>query len=146
MEEKQKHISLSELPKHNVYQVPEDYFDRLPTRIMERTATAPKTVWAPVQLWQSLRVAVAPLVLLLLFVGVFYFSMQSKPEQQALNMAKVSDTEIVDYLTTYATLESADLAELNSLQQQEFASEFIDISAADAEAELEYYHLKDTEY
>ena len=146
MNNKPENITLSDLPKHNVYQVPEDYFDRLPTRIMARTAAAPKHQWLPTQVWQSLRMAVAPLMLLLLFVGVFYFSLQSQPEQQSLHIAAVSDTEIVYYLTTYATVESNDLAELNTLQQQELDSEFMNVSAADAEAELEYYNLKDTEY
>ena len=146
MKQNHKHISLSDLPKHNVYEVPEDYFNRLPMRIMERTAAAPKPEWVPVQLWQSLRVAIAPLVLLLLFVGVFFFSLKSQPEQGAFNMAAVSEAEIVDYLTAYSTVESNDLAELNTLQKQELASEFLNVSAADAEAELEYYHLKDTEY
>ncbi|MBB6611186.1 hypothetical protein H7F15_09070 [Pontibacter sp. Tf4] len=146
MKENHKHIILSDLPKHNVYEVPDDYFDRLPMRIMERTAAAPKSGWVSVQLWQNLRMAIAPLVLLLLFVGVFFFGLESQPEQAAFNIAAVSDAEIVDYLTAYSTVESNDLAELNTLQKQELASEFINVSAADAEAELEYYHLKDTEY
>ncbi|MBC5775101.1 hypothetical protein H8S95_13570 [Pontibacter sp. KCTC 32443] len=146
MNTKHKNFNLSDLPKRNVYQVPEDYFDRLPMRIMERTAATPQQQWLSVQIWQSLRVAVAPLVMLLLFVGVFYFSSESVPEQQALNLATVPDTEIVDYLSTYATVESADLAELNTLQQQELTSEFLNVSAATAEEELEYYHLRDTDY
>lgn len=146
MNNKYKNISLNDLPKHNVYQVPEDYFDRLPMRIMERTAEAPQHQWLPVQVWGSLRVAIAPLVLLLLFIGVFYFSLKSQPEQQALNLAAVPDTEIVDYLTANTTVESADLAELNTLQKQELAAEFLNVSSAAAEEELEYYHLRDTDY
>ncbi|HEY4651222.1 MAG TPA: hypothetical protein VIG72_07395 [Pontibacter sp.] len=141
-----KYFKLSDLPKHNVYQVPEDYFDRLPTRIMERTAAAPQTHWLPAQVWQSLRIAVAPLMLLLLFVGVFYFGTESQPEPHTFNLARVPDTEIVNYLTAYSTVESADLAELNKLQKQELTAEFLNVSAADAEEELEYYHLNDTDY
>jgi hypothetical protein len=126
--------------------VPEDYFDRLPMRIMERTTAAPQQQWLPSQVWQNLRVAIAPLILLLLFVGVFYFSLKSQPEQQALQMATVSDTEIVNYLTAYSTVESADLADLNTLQEQELTSEFLNVSSAAAEEELEYYHLRDTDY
>lgn len=146
MNNKHKNITLNDLPKHNVYQVPEDYFDRLPMRIMERTATEPQHQWLPAQLWQQLQVVMAPLVLLLLFVGVFYFSMERQPTQQAINLASVDDTEIVDYLTTYATVESSDLAELSTLQQQELTSEFLNVSSTAAEEELEYYHLRDTDY
>lgn len=142
---KHKDFNLSDLPKHNVYQVPEDYFDRLPTRIMARTAAAPERKWLPVQVWQTVRVAMAPLVLLLLFVGVFYLADKSQTEQQ-FNLATVPNDEIVNYLTAYSTLESADLAELNTLQRQELTADFLNVSAADAEAELEYYHLRDTDY
>ncbi|NDK56274.1 hypothetical protein [Pontibacter fetidus] len=146
MNNKHKNITLNDLPKHNVYQVPEDYFDRLPMRIMERTATEPQQQWLPVKLWQQLQIAIAPFVLLLLFVGVFYVSLKSQPEQQAINLAAVNDSEIVDYLSAYATLESADLAELNAIQQQELPSEFLNVSSKAAEEELEYYHLRDTDY
>ena len=146
MNNKPKNITLSELPKHNVYKVPEDYFGRLPTRIMERTGATPQHAWLPTQLWQQLRVIMAPLVLLLLFVGVFYFTLESQPEQQAVNMAAVSDTEIVDYLTANTALESNDFADLNSIQNQELTADFLNVSSVAAEEELEYYHLRDTDY
>ncbi|MER2997036.1 hypothetical protein [Pontibacter populi] len=146
MNNKPKNITLSELPKHNVYQVPEDYFDRLPTRIMERTAASPKQDWLPAQLWQNLRVAMAPIILLAMFVGVFYFTLNSQPDKQAMNMAVVTDTEIVDYLTANATLESADFADLNTIQHQELTADVLNVSSLAAEEELEYYHLRDTDY
>ena len=146
MNNKPKNITLSELPKHNVYQVPEDYFDRLPTRIMERTAASPKQDWLPAQLWQNLRVAMAPIILLAMFVGVFYFTLNSQSDKQAMNMAVVTDTEIVDYLTANATLESADFADLNTIQHQELTADVLNVSSLAAEEELEYYHLRDTDY
>ncbi|MBJ6116620.1 hypothetical protein JAO76_00330 [Pontibacter sp. BT310] len=146
MNNKPKNITLSELPKHNVYQVPEDYFDRLPTRIMERTAAAPQQAWLPARMWQGMRVAMAPLILLAMFVGVYYFTLESQPDQQAINMAVVTDTEIVDYLTANASLESADFAELNTIQNQELTADFLNVSPVAAEEELEYYHLRDTDY
>lgn len=146
MNNKPKNITLSELPKHNVYQVPEDYFDRLPTRIMERTAASPKQDWLPAQLWQNLRVAMAPIILLAMFVGVFYFTLNSQPDKQTMNMAVVTDTEIVDYLTANATLESADFADLNTIQHQELTADVLNVSSLAAEEELEYYHLRDTDY
>ncbi len=146
MNNKPENIDLNELPKHNVYQVPEDYFDKLPTRIMARTAAAPKQAWLPAQLWPNLRVAVAPVLLLMLLVSVLYLNLEQPATKQTINLATVPDSEIVDYLTSYATLESADFAELNNLNQQELTADFLNVSAADAEEELEYHNLRNTDY
>ncbi|MBD1397153.1 hypothetical protein H9Q13_08260 [Pontibacter sp. JH31] len=142
-----KDIKLSDIPRHNVYQVPEKYFDRLPMQIMERTAGAGYTP-APwyVAALKPLRLALAPLVLLLV-VGVVYFTqLKDQPEQQVVNLATVTDTDIVDYLSTYAVLESTDLAELTSLSDQEMTAEFLNVSSKAAEEELEYYQLNTIDY
>lgn len=146
MNNKPKNITLSELPKHNIYQVPENYFDKLPMRVMERTATAPQQDWLPAQLWQNLRVAIAPVVMLLLFVGVLYVNIAPKPEQQAAEFATLHNTEIMDYLTSYATIESNDFAEMTTLREKELTADVLNVSSAAAEEELEYYHLRDTDY
>ena len=36
-------FNLEELKRENVYHVPEDYFDRLPNRIMQRVTASPET-------------------------------------------------------------------------------------------------------
>ena len=35
-------FNLEELKRENVYNVPEDYFDKLPNRIMQRVTASPK--------------------------------------------------------------------------------------------------------
>ncbi|AKD01843.1 hypothetical protein POKO110462_22145 [Pontibacter korlensis] len=142
-----KEIKLSDIPKRQPYQAPEGYFDRLPMRVMERTAAKEQeqTTWLP-NLWRPLRLAVAPLLLLLLFVGVYFYSKSSESEKQIINLATVSDTAIMDYLSTYATLETADFAELNNLREQELPAEVLNVSATAAEEELEYYNLNDIDY
>lgn len=141
-----KDLKLSDIPQRNPYQVPANYFDRLPMRVMERTAAQEqKQVWLPT-LWQPLRLALVPMVLLLLFVGAYFYSMPDKPEQQMVNLASVSDTEIVDYLSTYATIETTDFAELSTLREQELPAELLNVSATAAEEELEYYNLNHIDY
>ncbi|WP_242927321.1 hypothetical protein [Pontibacter vulgaris] len=138
-----KDFKLSDIPKHNIYQVPEGYFDRLPMRVMERTTATGNQHHSPVytSLWQALRVAVAPFILLLVFVGAYFLS---TPTQKAGNasIANLPDQEIVDYLTTYAQVEATDLAEL-SVADKDITSDFLNISPNVAESELEYYQLNE---
>ncbi|WP_276496782.1 hypothetical protein [Pontibacter litorisediminis] len=143
-----KEFKLSDIPKRNPYQAPDGYFDRLPMRVMERTAAQEQAAWLPLpKLWQPLRLALAPLVLLLLvFVGVYYNSVPDAQESQIMNLTAVSDAEIVNYLSTYATIETTDFAELNTLREQELPAEVLNVSPTAAEAELEYYNLNDIDY
>ena len=138
-----KDIRLSDIPKRNVHQVPEDYFDRLPARIMERTASREHitaTAWYAT-LWRPVRYAMAPLILLLLFVGTYYFNMQQE-SMAPVTVASLSDEAIVNYLNTYARVETLDLEE-HLAADQELASDFLNVSATAAEEELEYYKLND---
>jgi len=139
-------FKLSDIPKHNIYQVPENYFDQLPMRVMERTAAAPEHTWQSNTVWQSLRIMAAPLVLLLVFVGVFYLNKPVDSNTASLDLASLDNQEIVNYLSTYATLESADFAELNSIQEQELTADVLNVSAKNAEEELEYYDFNQIDY
>ena len=147
MRNMKKDFKLSDIPRHNVYRVPEGYFDRLPMRVMERTAAQEHMASAPwlARLWQPVRLAVAPLLLLFLFVGAFLFSMQQVPQQETLTVATLSDEEIVNYLSTYAQTETADLEEFLAADQS-LASDFLNVSAMTAEEELQYYPLDDLDY
>ncbi|SIT93463.1 hypothetical protein SAMN05444128_2991 [Pontibacter indicus] len=140
-------FKLSDLPKHNIYEVPDKYFDRLPAQIMERTAGAgysPAPWYAPA--WKPLRLALAPLVLLLV-AGIVYFSqMRQEQEKSAVILATVGDEAIVNYLSTFAVLESSDFAELPSLSSPDMTAEFLNVSPKAAEEELEYYQLEMTDY
>ena len=150
MDKMKKEFKLENLPKHNVYKVPENYFDRLPMRVMERTASAGKQeqAWLP-SLWKPVRLAIAPLILLLVFVGVYFFNMEEPHQPQPYAMSSLAEQEIVHYLNNSEDLESADFAELSALSDQEFMAEFLNISSTAAEEELEYYHtsdIRETEY
>lgn len=148
MTEMKKDFKLSDIPKRNPYQVPENYFDRLPTRIMARTAAAeaPQPAWQQ-SLWRPLRLALAPLVLLLVFVSVYYLNISESPAPTVADFASLAEVEIVDYLTSNDTqLETADFAELNSLPSQELTADFLNVSQKAAEEELEYHPIDDEDF
>ncbi|MFT2007947.1 hypothetical protein ACMA1I_04665 [Pontibacter sp. 13R65] len=142
-------MKLNNIPKHNIYKVPEGYFDRLPQQVMERTAHQGAGVASPAfSYWKPVRLALAPLVLLLLFGSVFFLNMQQEQKQVDINAyaTVLADTEIVAYLSTaYVDLETSDFEELN-LTKQELTSDFINISPETAEKELEYYQLSNLNY
>jgi hypothetical protein len=142
-----KDFKLSDLPKRNIYEVPDKYFDRLPAQIMERTAGAgysPAPWYATA--WKPLRMALASLALLLA-VGVVYFTqLRDQSERQVIHLATVADDDIMDYLSTYAILESGDFAELNSVSDQEMTADFLNVSATAAEEELEYYRIETIDF
>jgi hypothetical protein len=139
-------FKLNDIPKHNIYQVPENYFDRLPMRVMERTAAAPTHYWQVSTFWKPVRIILAPLVLLLVFIGVFYLNVPSDNGIDNMNLATLQNDEIMEYLSTYAVLETNDFVNLNTIEEQEMTAEFLNISATTAEEELEYYNIKNIDY
>ena len=139
-------MKLNDIPKRQPYQAPEGYFDRLPMRIMERTAAPEAVAPAPwyEQLWHPVRYAVAPLLLLLVFVGVYFLNIQ-QTEQAPAAVAALSDAEIIHYLDTYAQVDAADF-ENHAIADKAFAAEFLNVSSKTAEEELEYYQLNNLDY
>ncbi|WP_242917095.1 hypothetical protein [Pontibacter liquoris] len=149
MENKGKHIKLHDIPKRHLHQVPEHYFEQLPTRIMARTAAAgvPQAAWWQQGLWRPLRVAVAPLLLLLVFACVYFLNMPARSAAPPIRFAALAEVEIVDYLTdTNTPLETADLAELTSLSDQDLTADFLNVSSKAAAEELEYHPIEDQDF
>lgn len=145
-----RHLKLDEIPKRQLHQVPDGYFDRLPMRIMERTASrqpkaapgTPAWLW---QQWRPLQLALAPVLLLVLFIGVYFLGMQQAPQQETVPVALLSKDEMVEYLDLYANLEFSDLEEHLEADQL-LAADFLNISPTTAEEELYYYQLDDIDY
>ncbi|PKV63022.1 hypothetical protein [Pontibacter ramchanderi] len=140
-------FKLSDIPKRNIYEVPDKYFDRLPAQIMERAAGAGYSSPAPwYAAWKPFKLAMAPLVLLLV-AGIVYFSqLRLEKEEPAVILATVADEAIMDYLSTYAVLESSDFSDISSLSKPETTAEFLNVSSKAAEEELEYYQLDTIDY
>ncbi|MCJ8164645.1 hypothetical protein MKJ04_07290 [Pontibacter sp. E15-1] len=143
-----KHLKLSDIPKHNIHRVPDGYFDRLPRRIMERTAMQEEVAGIPAwlaHLSRPLRFAVAPLLLLFVFVGAYLFGTQQASQQMDFSIAALTNTEIMDYLDLYAQVETSDMEEFVDLNQN-LTAEFLNVSPSAAEEELYYYQLDDLDY
>ncbi|GAA4300564.1 hypothetical protein [Nibribacter koreensis] len=124
-------FDINSLPKHHGYQVPEDYFDKLPLRIMQKTAYAgpvaqPQAAW----FWQ-LKTAFAGLGLALVFAASFLITQytdQTLSTQEA--MAQVSQKEIYQYLLNQEDLQTADLAEVTAVKPPQ-SLEFLDVRTED---------------
>lgn len=141
-----REIKLHNIPKRQPFQAPDGYFDRLPMRVMERLEAPDVAAPAPwlEEVWRPLRLAVAPLLLLLVFVGVYFLSVPQQA-QPAPTVASLSDHEIVNYLSNYAQVDAMDLEE-HAVADEELAVELLNVSSGTAEQELEYYHLNHLDY
>src|SRR5688572_715151 len=107
-----------EQPKKQPFPVPNDYFDKLPNRIMQRVTSEQKSAWNWLPTLQApLRMALASLLLLVTFIGVFYLSTNTTTETNKNQLAMISEQEIMNYLLTSDHLETSDLAELTTTNQ-----------------------------
>ena len=123
-ENKKKRITLDQISKKNFQQVPEGYFDQLPSMIQTKIDEESK-VKTPVFTigfnWQTAAIA-ASVLLILVFSGVFNTVDSSRSVEDIL--AEVSVDDIIDYL---------DYSEISTI---EIVAE-LDIDEADIDAFLE---------
>lgn len=126
-------MKLDDLPKKNVYLVPDRYFDQLPGRVMARVREK-ESVENPVALlsfWRQplLRGALAGLALVLSFIYIFTFTAQpSAPAASGEDLlANVTEKEAVDYLMASDQLEAQDLTTL-PLPEEDLSHEFLQVS------------------
>ena len=141
-------MKLEDLPKKNIYQVPPQYFDKLPNRVMMRVQqnNLPK----PVSLWNQQqysywRSALAGLVLILTFIFIFRISSPLTPHANSTNLlARISDKEALDYLITSEKLEMQDLS-LLSQAHTDLSHEFIQVSPEDVIRALDEVELAELE-
>jgi hypothetical protein len=126
-------MKLDDLPKKNIYQVPDRYFDQLPgvvmARVREKEAShhpvAIFTFWRQPLL---LRVALASLAIILSCIIIFNNSNQSNSSFSGeMLLSSVSEKDAVDYLMTSNQLETQDLTIL-SLSGEDMSHEFIQVS------------------
>jgi hypothetical protein len=105
---------LEEIPKNDVFKVPDGYFDRLPGIIQARVATREK-VPAFQPLGYALRFALPAVVLIA--VGIFWFNHQfNEPATAESILATIQTDDLVAYLNTadFTTEELLDHASLDS--------------------------------
>jgi hypothetical protein len=141
-------MKLDDLPKKNIYQVPDRYFDQLPGRVMARvrekeSANNPVAMLA---FWRQpfLRAGLAALALVLTFIYLFTFkSGQPQPGagSEAL-LANVTEKEALEYLMVSDQLETRDLTGL-PLSDQDLSHEFIQVSQEELQQAVENEELGD---
>ncbi len=92
-----KHINLEEQERKTVFQTPENYFDRLPSVIQQRIGTESVAKgWLPVA-WVRAGVSLASVVVLV-GAGFGFFRTYYSGSQPGVNISKVSEQEIIEYL------------------------------------------------
>jgi hypothetical protein len=131
-------MKLDDLPKKNIYQVPDRYFDQLPGVVMARVrekeaANNPVTIST---FWRQplLRVALASLALVLTFFIIFSTNSNQSNSSQSNSssgsevlLSSVSEKDAVEYLMTSDRLETQDLTIL-ALTDEDMSHEFIQVS------------------
>ena len=115
---------LEDIPKNNVFKVPEGYFDKLPGIIQSRIALDKPAEERPFFVL-ALRYAI-PIVVLVV-AGIFIFqNYESAPRDTASLLASVSNEELVSYLMEGDDVSTDELLEdinindidINSLQEE----------------------------
>ena len=142
-------MKLDELPKKNIYEVPADYFEKLPGVMMTRVQgkhRRSQSAWAFVGQAYWLRNALAGLALVLGIFFIFLFNSNLNTTQPDQNpevlLAKVSKTEAMDYLLNNEQIHATDLAYL-SQADEDISYEFIQASEDDIWHEIELTDLND---
>jgi hypothetical protein len=130
-------FNLEDLKRENVYNVPENYFDKLPNRIMQRvTATPPETSGAKSWLPAPVRLALAGSGFAAVFATVFLLNFSQTDQTFTGRLAAVPETEIVNYLLASEQLDRSDLA-LFPGAETDLTYEFISASQTEIKQELE---------
>jgi hypothetical protein len=123
MEDKFK---LENLSKRNVYQVPDGYFDKLPSVIMQRVqpgGTSNSRSWFGLR-YYSLRVALATLVTGgILATGLYLNQAPAAEPAPMASLAEIPNEEIMQYLLASGKVDPMDMADL-SISDPYFWQEF----------------------
>ena len=110
-------FNLEDLKRENVYSVPEDYFDKLPNRIMQRVTNSPESADALSWISAPWRLALAGSGFAAVFATVFMLNFNEQQPDFSNQLAQLNDTEIVNYLLASEQLERTDLALLNGTEK-----------------------------
>lgn len=143
MEKENKHIKLDELEKKATYQVPDEYFERLPYAIQEKIHTN-NTLWEkfselpPLLKWVS-----ASLVVLLVAYFIWSNPTSETPSFDDL-LAEVTEEEILEYIysedfSTYEILSNIDKNDSLILDKITTENWLDDLSDDELENILNYY-------
>ncbi len=138
---------LEDIPKKNIFEVPEGYFDRLPGIIQARVSEQkPIYRWLPT--W-SVAVRFAVAVLLMMAVGVFWYTSGSLTATDKIKseLASINPDQLVEYLDEHE-LATDDLVEriawssddLNDLENSVYSG--LDVPRQEIEKILNEYDVE----
>jgi hypothetical protein len=101
---------LDDIPKKNIFEVPDDYFDRLPMKIQARLETPDQTRYIPV--W-NLAVRYALPIVIVGLVLVYFLRPNAHQTEELL--ASISNEHLIAYLneTDISVNELLDIANFN---------------------------------
>lgn len=130
-----KDFKLEDIPRRTLYQVPEDYFDKLPGMIMARVTSSKTTAEAGwfTSLFYQYRAALAGMLLLTCFTGTFLFSLQQPFPIFTSDIANIPDIlhqDVIEYVSNQVEIDSRDLAEL-TITNNDISHEFINATTDD---------------
>jgi hypothetical protein len=119
---------LDDIPKKNIFSVPESYFDTLPDRLQLRIASAStgRTVTPAYQYAVRYAVAVAAVILL----AIIFYLRPSSPDTQAV-LATMDTASLVEYLEE-SGIDTDDLLENIEFEAEEVEAIENEIHDADA--------------
>ncbi|QNF33595.1 hypothetical protein HUW51_13010 [Adhaeribacter swui] len=127
-----QNFNLEDIPKANLYRVPDDYFQKLPQVVMNRVAGPQQT---PANSWWSgisyaYRTSVASFLILVSFVAAFYFSPGLNQENSSARLSGINQQEALEYFLTQDNINSSELADLN-LADTDVSADFIHVTSGD---------------
>ncbi|MGV3538552.1 MAG: hypothetical protein ACO1OQ_02000 [Rufibacter sp.] len=142
---RERELNLPDIPPKHPFTVPDGYFEKLPTRVMQRTASAqPQHTALPVAWFRQYKAMMAGVTMALVFLATFFIPQYvefSSPEPTQM-LAQVSKRDIHQYLLTNVELESTEVAEIATVNPPQ-ALEFIEVTHEDVPVEAAMELLQD---
>lgn len=88
---------LDDIPKKNIFNVPDGYFDKLPTKIQSRINESQGTE-RTIYWMRTLRLATS-VILVLLVAGIFWYNQQGNSSDALKLLSSVDTSELISYLS-----------------------------------------------
>ncbi|QMU29731.1 hypothetical protein [Adhaeribacter radiodurans] len=128
-------FKLENLPKSNLYRVPDKYFEKLPGVIMERVNPGTLTTennWLS-SLWTTYRIAFTSVFLLISFVAAFLGAQNLSVinnSASGINLVNISRGDALEYVLLQDEVDSRDMAEL-SFTDADLSTDFTNLTPND---------------
>lgn len=116
---------IDHIEKKNIYQVPDDYFDKLPGIIQSRAVNESKKkslIWAT----PAVKYALPALVVVIMAGYYAFFNNPDAPKTATELLAEIDTDDLVDYLA-YSEITTEEILEASNLDDIEFDFETEDI-------------------